>query len=598
MSDCCGVCEEIYTKKIRSKVECPNPGCDFECCRKCVITTLESSPSTFVYCMTCKTRWNSDKTDSLLTKKAKKQLYENKKNESLEYMKREAQRVMLGGWGMLMEYSDRYVLMGPKEFDKLQSKSDKKLINLRSNYQNRPVEPAGGMRLPVLYVICFFLRRYKNYHMWQYTIRHRNKSNTTLLSFILKIVNDLDTGKVTEDDLVEIVDNPDPDVDPVYHKASSSQNADSQIVPVKEHDPISNTKNICHPCSKEGCVGLVFEDKKKNKNNPRKCVVCSSIHCSKCGVVKKEDNHECKEEDRLTYEEINKNSKPCPDCGARIHKSSGCSQMYCVLCKTVFDYNTGKKEDKSKGFIHNPHYLDEVRNERLGNIDGGGHNEAGRAIIAPNGFLNRVRYAEREDACQPDLTVYVVRVFTISINEAMSKMSPASRKRVEVMSRPEYRDIINNAHNLFPGVVRDRVQIVQLFNDMLIYYKDFYLYEHITTGDSECKYLKKYHKVVMAREIVIVFLEVLSTLCTKLEFLSNELIKESDESKVEEKVANIVRIIEEEEDEWVKIVNNFIIATSSVIHRKNKNDGGLFVCICRIMAMRAQFPLNPSSIVY
>jgi len=66
--------------------------------------------------------------------------------------------------------------------------------------------------------------------------------------------------------------------------------------------------------------------------------------------------HECKKEDVDTAELIKKDSKPCPNCGEFIMKSSGCSQMFCITCKTPFDWNTGKIV--TSGPIHNPHYYE------------------------------------------------------------------------------------------------------------------------------------------------------------------------------------------------------------------------------------------------
>jgi len=89
-----------------------------------------------------------------------------------------------------------------------------------------------------------------------------------------------------------------------------------------------------------------------------KCGICEHWVCKKCYADKgleKDDEHVCDEDDLATAEELKKNSKPCPSCGTRISRVSGCSQMFCQSCHTPFDWNSGKIVT---GVIHNPHYFE------------------------------------------------------------------------------------------------------------------------------------------------------------------------------------------------------------------------------------------------
>ena len=74
-----------------------------------------------------------------------------------------------------------------------------------------------------------------------------------------------------------------------------------------------------------------------------------------CNTPIVNDHHECKQEDIDTFQEISKNTRPCPKCNIRIHKISGCDQMWCVGCNTAFSWTRGTIET---GRIHNPHYFD------------------------------------------------------------------------------------------------------------------------------------------------------------------------------------------------------------------------------------------------
>ena len=94
------------------------------------------------------------------------------------------------------------------------------------------------------------------------------------------------------------------------------------------------------------------------------CTLCEKCICTKCGTQKTLNSpHSCNEEEKLNFETIKRNSKACPNCGVRIQRSEGCSQMFCIICHIGFDYNTG---EIIKSNFHNPH-----RAEWLAQIDGG-----------------------------------------------------------------------------------------------------------------------------------------------------------------------------------------------------------------------------------
>jgi hypothetical protein len=101
-----------------------------------------------------------------------------------------------------------------------------------------------------------------------------------------------------------------------------------------------------HPCPSSGCKGYV-------DHNTWKCGLCMTCCCERCLCLKHEE-HECKQEDILSYELIKNETKPCPKCTAPCFKVDGCDQVFAVCCKIAFSWNTGKI-DKS-GYIHAPDY--------------------------------------------------------------------------------------------------------------------------------------------------------------------------------------------------------------------------------------------------
>lgn len=113
-------------------------------------------------------------------------------------------------------------------------------------------------------------------------------------------------------------------------------------------EPEKVMKVSVFPCPSD-CRGFLGED--------FSCGLCKKEFCKKCH----KENHEgdCDPNEVESVKEIKKNSKPCPSCGTRISKVSGCDQMWCIYCQTAFSWNTGKIQT---GVIHNPHYFDQLRN--------------------------------------------------------------------------------------------------------------------------------------------------------------------------------------------------------------------------------------------
>lgn len=91
-----------------------------------------------------------------------------------------------------------------------------------------------------------------------------------------------------------------------------------------------------------------------------KCTLCDTEVCDSC-LMKKGTSHTCKKEDIITANNILNNTKPCPRCAVRIHKISGCDQMWCVMCHCTFSWETGLE---TKSTVHNPHYFEWFYNNR------------------------------------------------------------------------------------------------------------------------------------------------------------------------------------------------------------------------------------------
>ncbi len=111
--------------------------------------------------------------------------------------------------------------------------------------------------------------------------------------------------------------------------------------------PKEEKKRFIMPCQQPECKGMLSQ--------AYKCGLCDKMTCSQCLEPKTGYKHECNPDSIETAIHIRENSKPCPNCGTRISRISGCPQMWCVECNTAFCWNTGKIETKN---IHNPHYFE------------------------------------------------------------------------------------------------------------------------------------------------------------------------------------------------------------------------------------------------
>jgi hypothetical protein len=108
-------------------------------------------------------------------------------------------------------------------------------------------------------------------------------------------------------------------------------------------------------CPNFKCSGIVTND--------YFCESCTSVICKKCKEIShcftdEIFDHVCDKNLLKTIETLKFEKttyQKCPNCDIYISKESGCDQMWCVNCKTAFDWKTGTI-DRS-GVIHNPHYF-------------------------------------------------------------------------------------------------------------------------------------------------------------------------------------------------------------------------------------------------
>lgn len=112
----------------------------------------------------------------------------------------------------------------------------------------------------------------------------------------------------------------------------------------------SVTEVFIKPCGLAECKGYI-------NASSHTCGLCNTVFCSKCLEVLTDD-HRCSKENIATVTMLRKDTKGCPSCAVPIHRISGCPDMFCVSCKTAFNWNTLEINRRGNS---NPHYYQWVR---------------------------------------------------------------------------------------------------------------------------------------------------------------------------------------------------------------------------------------------
>lgn len=125
---------------------------------------------------------------------------------------------------------------------------------------------------------------------------------------------------------------------------------ENPVIPIEKKKIDESRRVFIMPCPVADCRGLLSQ--------AYKCGVCETYVCPDCHVVKRsreDDEHSCNPDTVKTVAAIKKECRACPKCAANIYRIHGCNQMFCTVCKTGFDWATGRV---SGGQVHNPHYFE------------------------------------------------------------------------------------------------------------------------------------------------------------------------------------------------------------------------------------------------
>jgi len=171
----------------------------------------------------------------------------------------------------------------------------------------------------------------------------------------------------------------------------------------------SDRRKFIMACPNDNCRGYL--------STQYKCELCDLFTCPHCIEIigySKTDPHECNPNSVASAEMIKKETKPCPSCGIRIYKISGCSQMWCTECNVAFDYNTGKIDN---GVVHNPHYYAHMAQQNQGQAPRNPQDVVCGGLISVTNtniyILNKLKLAIKDQDEEALLTTYISSVHRV-----------------------------------------------------------------------------------------------------------------------------------------------------------------------------------------
>lgn len=306
--DECMICCEKYNKSLKSKVCCNNLECNFAACKTCTRQYLMNT-SNDIHCMQCRKAWDQ----SFVILNLNRSWFIN------TYRPRRTQLLF-----------ERNISKTQEAMPEVEEYMEKKRIKEK----NKPIIESLLEDESLIFERKLKLRK------------EMNKKQDIIREEYHKKMKSISN---------EYADN-------FQEMRVDIQRIQDRVSILKSECGIVNKEKnkFIMPCQRNDCQGFL--------STGYKCGLCSQYTCSKCLEVlgdSKDVEHVCNEDTIKTAELIKTTTKPCPDCGQRIHKTSGCNQMWCIDCKCAFDWVTGKKEN---GTIHNPHYFQFLRNNTNGAI--------------------------------------------------------------------------------------------------------------------------------------------------------------------------------------------------------------------------------------
>lgn len=413
----CSVCLDTYTPSLRKKIVCES--CNYAVCKSCICTYFMNTTKEF-HCMNCNIAWSYEFMVHSVSRSYLNTKYTKVRSSYLF-------DVELSKIPETMSIIERM-----KEQEKLREDRNE-LVKLHNSIHSE----ING---------CELLMHSIKYIKWL------EQDIDTLISKR----KEYDTANAQMETLRERARDINRQIDDIDRLLSHKKKT-------------TKTNKFIVPCSKDDCKGFL--------NCKYVCSICDTKYCSKCHI-EKTDEHECKQDDIETAVYIMKQTKPCPKCGTRISKIDGCDQMWCVHCHTTFSWKTGKAQ--LGGNIHNPHFVNFVRNGGVVKNGGGGE----QAIHECNGdlpyqgALHNFIFRNLKENFNIDCSLELVRSYfdieqKAQTNEALiNKHRNHTDKRIEYIKGSIDRDTFRKYLNRCDRILQREIENQYIYDTLLTVMKE------------------------------------------------------------------------------------------------------------------------------
>lgn len=338
-NDVCNICVEKMNKTIRAPISCVK--CDLVCCKSCFKRYI-TDPEHYLQCMSCRVEFD------------RLSLFER-----------------MGPTFMKVDFRDiRQAILYEKE--KAFLPATQLLVERELEIEKLTQEKAN---LDKKYAL---IRKERMIPLKDF------RTNTDMA----RVCDVLDTYLSLQAN-IEIVD----------EQLQDERKSITEKINTLESKPDKvKTRTYVLACTKGNCKGMLSNES-KNQFGHYVCTICEGITCCECKMELSQADHECDPEILKSVKFVESNSKPCPGCGAQIHKISGCNAMFCTSCHASFDWKTLKL---TNGNVHNPHQaewlrLNQNRPREIGDIQCGRELTINIAIAISDRFTLAIKHAEESN---------------------------------------------------------------------------------------------------------------------------------------------------------------------------------------------------------